>query len=186
LDVQNLWQDLNGEKMKSVNKSRQIQVTDGGSHPLGLLCSSRTSPDQYISLMKKLLKYPSLKVDVSKMPVSKAVWKQFGQKGDQFRDIRRKQAEILLRLNCYSDMSVYCDSCRHWETNPDPEHFVSYFSDFSISSSLKVLFPLEETLVCFDPDTLQMVFFCLEPEMMERIKMLAISENCSFHMDGEL
>ena len=101
MDVQNLWQDLNGEKMKSFNKSRQIQVTDGGSHPLGLLCSSRTSPDQYISLMKKLLKYPSLKVDVSKMPVSKAVWKQFGQKGDQFRDIRRKQAEILLRLNCY-------------------------------------------------------------------------------------
>ncbi len=169
--------------MNSFNKSHQIQASDGDSR---LFCSSRTSSDQYISLIKKLLNYPSLKVDVPGTLASKSVWKQSCQKSDQLRDIRRKQAEILLRLNCYSDMSVYCDSCRHWRTNPDPEDFIGQLLDFSKPSSLKVLFPSEETLVCFDPDTLQMVFFCLEPEMMERIKMLAISENCSFHMDGEL
>ena len=37
--------------------------------------------------------------------------------------LRRKYAELLLRLNCYADMAVSFNSCASWETNPDPETF---------------------------------------------------------------
>ena len=64
---------------------------------------------------------------------------------DRLSLLHQKQAEILLKLNCYNNMSVSFDSSE-WQDDPDPEWFVAKLKDLSFRN-LRVLFPRLQILI---------------------------------------
>ena len=75
---------------------------------------------QYDDLMGDLLEGPYWIVDILPEQVSEDAPGQYFKveryylQPERIRVLRRKFAEILLRLNCYFDMAVSFDSCESW------------------------------------------------------------------------
>ena len=96
-------------------------------------------PRRYDVLMGKLLEGPYRIVDI--LPgQAPAEGKHGGQyfaveryflQAERLRALRRRYAELLLRLNCYYRMDVSFDSCGTWETNPDPGRFADRLETLS-------------------------------------------------------
>lgn len=87
--------------------------------------------------------------------------------------LRRKQGELLLRLNCYADMVVSWDGCESWETNPEPEDFVRRLETVADSAFLRVLFPERETMADLDPGDTWMTVYSRDPAFLETFRQLA-------------
>ena len=90
--------------------------------------------------------------------------------------LRRKYAEILLRLNCYYDMTVSFDSCSSWETNPDPEAFVDRVVDLSGNDFLRAVFPEQNTTIDYDHNDTYMTVYDPDPALVDKMRLLAAAE----------
>ena len=90
--------------------------------------------------------------------------------------IRRKQAELLLRMNCFLDMEVSFDGGEHWEMNPDPERFVGRLTLLKGTQFLRAVFPAEETMIEIEPDDTWMTVCCLAQEPPALLRQLAAAE----------
>ena len=90
----------------------------------------------------------------------------------RMRPLRRKQAEILLRLNCYADMCVTFDGGEHWERNPDPAAFEARAEALHGHEFLRAVFPAEGLMVDVEPDETWMTLYtraAAPPDLMRAL-----------------
>ncbi len=90
---------------------------------------------------------------------------------DRLSLLHQKQAEILLKLNCYDNMSVSFDSSE-WQDDPDPEWFVAKLKDLSFRN-LRVLFPRLQILIDLDRDDTWLTIYPEHPEQFDLLERLA-------------
>lgn len=101
---------------------------------------------------------------------------RYFRQAPQLSVLRRKQARVLLRMNCYCDMAVTTDGGASWEKNPDPERFVRTLDDLSGERFLRVLFPSRNMMIELHAGDTQMFVSCPESAPTETIRKLAAAE----------
>ena len=101
---------------------------------------------------------------------------QYYLQPERIHILRRRFAEILLRLNCYDDMAVSFDSCESWEKNPDPETFADRLVCLSGNDFLRAVFEAQKTMVDIEHDDTYMTVYNPPPEFLNRLRMLASAE----------
>jgi hypothetical protein len=135
----------------------------------------------YDTLTTELLEQPYRTVGCLPQPVPNDaagqafMVEQYFRQMPQLSVLRRKQAKILLRLNCYCDMAVTTDGGESWEKNPDPEQFVKTVDALSGDSFLRVLFPSQSVMIELDGHDTQMTVVCPD-SAVETIRRIAEAE----------
>ncbi len=105
-----------------------------------------TDPRRFDDRMGELLEGPYRIVDIlpGQVPADAAgqyfAVERYFLQPERIVPLRRKYAELLLRLNCYHDMAVSFDACASWETNPDPESFAARVAGLSGNEFLRAVF----------------------------------------------
>ena len=151
-----------------------------------LTTDADTNPRQYDDLIGKLLEGPCWIADVlpEQVPGDSdgqyfAVERYYLQP-DRLCTLRRRFAEILLRLNCYDDMTVSFDSCESWERNPDPEEFADKLVSMSGNSFLRAIFEAQGVMIDIEPDDTYMTVYDPESRLLDRLRALATAEGFFF------
>ena len=90
--------------------------------------------------------------------------------------LRRKYAELLLRLNCYCDMAVSFDSCASWETNPDPETFAKRVERLSGNEFLRAVFAEQNVMIDYDHNDTYLTVYDPNRALLDKIRALAAAE----------
>ena len=90
--------------------------------------------------------------------------------------LRRKFAEILLRLNCYYDMAVSFDSCMPWETNLDPEAFTDRAVGLSGNSFLRAVFPEQTAMIDYDHNDTCLTVYDPDSALIGKVRAFAAAE----------
>ena len=93
--------------------------------------------------------------------------------------LRRKFAEILLRLNCYYDMAASFDSCASWETNPNPEVFADRVVGFSGNNFLRAVFPEQNAMIDYDHNDTYLTVYDPDSALIEKVRELSAAEGLS-------
>ena len=122
---------------------------------------SKTAPEaedprRFDDMMGELLEGPYWITDIlpEQVPADAAgqyfAVERYFLRPERIVPLRRKYAEILLRLNCYYDMAVSFDSCMTWEANPDPEAFSERVAGLSGNEFLRAVFTGQNAMIlCF-------------------------------------
>lgn len=139
-------------------------------------------PRRFDELMGRLLEGAYWIVDILPEQVSAqaagqyfAVERYFLQP-ERIVPLRRKYAEILLRLNCYADMAVSFDSCATWEMNPDPENFAARVAGLSGNDFLRVVFPEQNAMIDYDHNDTYLTVYDPDAALLDRLRALAAAE----------
>ena len=98
---------------------------------------------------------------------------QYFLRPDRIAALRRKYAELFLKLNCYRKMAVSFDGGETWEENPEPERFAAQAEGISGHTFLRVLFPEEETLFDLDNCDTSVTVYHPDPTLLEMVRELA-------------
>jgi hypothetical protein len=94
-----------------------------------------------------------------------AVEKYFLQ-GDRIEEIKQKHIDLILKLNCYRDISISDESV----INPLPKHIADEMKK-------RVLYiMIGESMVLSEPDDTHLTVFNPDPQLLERIRQLASGE----------
>ena len=140
------------------------------------------APCRYDDLMGELLEGPYWIVDILPGQVSadaagqySAVERYFLQRS-RIVSLRRKYAELLLRLNCYVDMAVSFDSCASWETNPDPEAFAERVAGLSGNDFLRAVFPRQNAMIDYDHNDTYLTVYDPGAALLDKVRALAAAE----------
>ena len=141
-------------------------------------------PRRYDVLMGKLLEGPYRIVDI--LPgQAPAEGKHGGQyfaveryflQAERLRALRRRYAELLLRINCYYRMDVSFDSCGTWETNPDPGRFADRLETLSGKEYLRAVFPERNAMADLEPGGTHMTVYDPSSALLDLLKRLAEAE----------
>lgn len=148
--------------------------------------TARPCPEQCFALIGRLIDGPYWIADILPEQVPADAPGQYFQVDRYYRKparmepLRRKQAEILLRLNCYDDMTVSFDNCETWETNPEPEAFVNRLEKLQGNVFLRALFLSRETMIDIELDDTWMTVYSPEASMRERVQSLCEAEGLFF------
>ena len=86
-------------------------------------------------------------------------------------DLHRRFADILLKLNCYSDLLVSFSGSDQQVCNPEPELLVSWI--VSEQKDLCIVLPEENTLITLNHDDTCMTVFNPPESLLDRIRSLA-------------
>ena len=86
-------------------------------------------------------------------------------------EIHKRFADILLKLNCYSDFQVYLPDSDQYYTNPAPELLVSWI--IREQKDLCVVLPGEEVLITLNHDDTCMSVYNPSEVLLKRIGSLA-------------
>ena len=97
-------------------------------------------------------------------------------KPERIRALRRRYAEILLRLNCYYDMAVSFDSCMSWETNPDPEAFAERVTGLCGNDFLRAVFAEQKAMIDCEPEETYLTVYDPDASLLPRLRALAAAE----------
>ena len=95
---------------------------------------------------------------------------------EQLTPLRRRFASILLRLNCYDDMTVSFDCCESWETNPDPEAFAAAFTLTRADRFFRAVFPEKRAMIDVEPEETWMTVYDPDGALAETLDALAAAE----------
>ncbi len=144
--------------------------------------SGEAMDDQCSELIKSLIDLPYRIADILPIPVPNdaggqyfAVDKYF-RKPVQMKRIRLRQAEVLLKLNCYYDMAVSFDNCCSWQLNPDPKQFADSLCSLSGNTFMRALFPSKDVMIDINHcETFMTVTSSME-RMTDFIRRIAFSE----------
>ena len=148
---------------------------------------SKTAPEtadprRFDDMMGQLLEGPYWIVDILPEQVSAdaagqyfAVERYFLQP-ERIVPLRRKYAEILLRLNCYVDMAVSFDSCTSWKTNPDPEDFTERMAGLSGNDFLRAVFPQQNVMIDYDHNDTYLTVYDPDAALLDKVRALAAGE----------
>lgn len=138
--------------------------------------------DDYAPLMAQLLEQPYWIVDILPKQVPANAGGQYfavdryHRRPGRMSQLHRRYAEMLLRLNCYFDMTVSFDACETWETNPKPVRFVEQAVGLANNSYMRVLFVEQQTMIDIDSGDTWMTVYCLTPEVLDLLRQLAGAE----------
>ena len=147
--------------------------------------TGETDPRRFDDLMGELLEGPYYIIDrfPKQVPGDDATANRYFpvhhylRNPERMKVLRRKFAEILLRLNCYHEMAVSFDSCYSWEINPEPEAFADKLENFEGNDFLRVIFEKEGAMIDFEPDDdTCMTLFDPKEHLLELVRQLAASE----------
>lgn len=136
----------------------------------------RINPDQMI---ETLLRAPYWIVDLlpEQVPLNTegqyAAVEQYYLQEERLRLLRRKYAELLLRLNCYYDMVVSFDGGNRWTKNPNPEAFARALVQLPGNAALRILYLSQETMIDFDGMDTYLTIYHPSSTLLERIRLLA-------------
>ena len=138
-----------------------------------------TDPSRYDDLMEKRLEGPYWVVDPLPEQVSADAAGQYFAVEHYFLQpariipLRRKYAEILLRLNCYVDMAVSFDYGTSWEINPDPESFVERVARLSGHDFLRAVFPRQNAMIDYDHNDTNLTVYDPGAALLDKVRALA-------------
>ena len=139
-------------------------------------------PRRFDEMMGALLEGPYWIVDIlpEQVPANAAgqyfaVERYFLQRS-RIVPLRRKYAEILLRLNCYVDMAVSFNSCMTWETNPDPETFAERVAGLSGNEFLRVVFAEQNAMIDYDHNDTYLTVYDPGAALLDKLRALAAAE----------
>ena len=144
--------------------------------------SEAADPRRFDDMMDNLLEGSNWIVDIlpEQVPADSAgqyfAVERYFLQPERIIPLRRKYAEILLRLNCYNDMVVSFDSCSSWETNPDPETFANRVVGLSGTDFLRVVFPKQNAMIDYDHNDTYLTVYDLDSALIEKVRELAAAE----------
>ena len=144
--------------------------------------SGAVDPRRIDEMMGALLEGPYWIVDILPEQVSAEAAGQyfaverFFLRPERIVPLRRKYAEILLRLNCYHDMAVSFDSCASWETNPDPETFAAHVAALSGNEFLRAVFAEQNAMIDYDHNDTYLTVYDPGAALLDKIGALAAAE----------
>jgi len=125
-----------------------------------------------LSRIEDLLQCPYWIVDIlpTQVPVDGAgqyfaVEKYFLQ-GERLEAIKQKHINLVLKLNCYRDISIHGEDA----LNPPPEHI----AEEMIRRYLYIM--LGESMILSEPDDTHLTVFNPDPQLLELIGQIAPSE----------
>ena len=95
---------------------------------------------------------------------------------ERLREIRKKQAELLLKLNCYYDMRASFDAGETWSMNPDPAWLALELASLSNGKTVRILFPEQETMIDLDGCDTYMTVYHPSDEMRDLLGRIAGAE----------
>ena len=139
-------------------------------------------PRRYDDLMGELLEGPYWIVDILPEQVSAHAAGQYFAveryflRSERIVPLRRKYAEILLRLNCYYDMAVSFDSCASWEENPDPEAFAERVARLSGNDFLRAVFARQNAMIDYDHNDTYLTVYDPGAALLDKVRALAAAE----------
>ena len=124
------------------------------------------------STVEELLQRPYWIIDIlpSRVPEGSggqyfAVEKYFLQ-GDRLEEIKQKHINLILKLNCYRDISIGDEAV----INPLPEHV----ADEMRKRYLYIM--TGESMILSEPDDTHLTVFDPDPQLLERIMQIASGE----------
>ncbi|MBR6114193.1 MAG: hypothetical protein IKQ10_03325 [Oscillospiraceae bacterium] len=141
--------------------------------------ASPVEPRQFDGLMASLLEGPYWIADIlpEQVPADAGgryfAVERYWRRPKRLRKLRRRFAEILLRLNCYYDMAVSFDDCRSWEMNPDPETFADALAGLSGNRFLRAVFPGQRSMADIEPDDTYMTVYDPDARLLDKLRALA-------------
>ena len=146
------------------------------------IAAEGADPRRFDNMMGELLDGPYRIVDIlpEQVPADAAgqyfsVERYFLQP-EQIIPLRRKYAEILLRLNCYADMAVSFDACASWETNPDPEGFAARVAGLSGNEFLRAVFAEQKVMIDYDRSDTYLTVYDPDSALLDLVRALAAAE----------
>ena len=146
---------------------------------LSKLAPEAADPRRFGNMMGELLEGPYWIVDIlpEQVPADAkgqyfAVERYFLQP-ERIVPLRRKYAEILLRLNCYVDMAVSFDACASWETNPDPETFAERMTGLSGNEFLRAVFAEQNAMIDYDHNDTYLTVYDPGAALLDKVRALA-------------
>ena len=127
--------------------------------------------------MEELLKMPYWVIDFLPWQVPEngdgrffAVEQYYLQKPRQDA-LRRRFAEILLKVNCYYDLKVCAPEEEDWQSDPAPEELVAWACQDE--RDVRVLLPGENALFTLDRDDLYMTVYNPSADLLKLLDRLA-------------
>ena len=144
--------------------------------------SGAADPRRFDEMMGALLEGPYWIVDILPEQVSAEAAVQYFAveryflRPERIVPLRRKYAEILLRLNCYCDMAASFDSCASWETNPDPEAFAARVEGLSGNEFLRAVFAEQNAMIDYDHNDTYLTVYDPDWALLDKIRALAAAE----------
>ena len=139
-------------------------------------------PRRFDEMMGALLEGPYWIVDIlpEQVPANAAgqyfAVERYFLQTERIVPLRRKYAEILLRLNCYVDMAVSFNSCMTWETNPDPETFAERLAGLSGNEFLRAVFAEQNAMIDYDHNDTYLTVYDPDAALLDKLRALAAAE----------
>lgn len=94
----------------------------------------------------------------------------------QILELYRRFADLLLKLNCYSDLWVYLPEADDWQPTPEPESLVDLITSRAERGDLVFLFPDENALFSLNGGDLYLSFYDPDRRLCETVRALAAAE----------
>ena len=144
--------------------------------------SDKADARRFDEMMGELLEGPYWIVDILPEQVSADAGGQYFAveryylQPERIRALRRRYAEILLRLNCYNDMAVSFDSCMSWETNPDPETFAERVVGLTGNDFLRAVFAEQNAMIDCEPEETWLTVYDPDAALQPLLTALAAAE----------
>ena len=98
---------------------------------------------------------------------------QFYLKQPQISDLRRKFAEILLKLSCYMSIRVSPDHGEHWTALPDPEEALAQIVGCVGTKCLYFGVSSSDSVIILDGCDTYMTLFTEDPALVKLVTQLA-------------
>ena len=139
-------------------------------------------PRRFDEMMGALLEGPYWIVDIlpEQVPANAAgqyfAVERYFLQPERIVPLRRKYAEIFLRLNCYVDMTVSFDSCASWKTNPDPETFAERLAGLSGNEFLRAVFAEQNAMIDYDHNDTYLTVYDPDAALLDKVRALAAAE----------
>ena len=137
---------------------------------------------EYDRIIEHLIDGPYWVADIlpKRVPAGKPdryfdVEKYFLQK-DRIREIYRRYAEILIRLNCYYSMAVSFDCGESWEEDPEPAVFVQKVLEAPQTAQLRVLFPAQNAMIDLDVGYTDLAVYDPDSNILDLLRPMLLAE----------
>ena len=137
---------------------------------------------EYDRIIEHLIDGPYWVADIlpKRVPAGKPdryfdVEKYFLQKA-RIREIYRRYAEILIRLNCYYSMAVSFDGGESWGEDPDPSDFVKNVLEAPDTAQLRVLFPAQNAMIDLDLGYTDLAVYDPDANILDLLRPMLLAE----------
>ena len=101
---------------------------------------------------------------------------EFYRRPEQLRDLRKRFANVLLKLNCYEDLQVcFCDG-EGWEKNPEPERLMERVLQLPQNGFMRVIIKERETMIDMEGCDTYMTLYGTSETVLRRVELLAQAE----------